>query len=74
MLLALISTLLLCRAYQEGSRTGQEGKDLQALTFYTQAIIHCPVDRQGKARDFAICLANRSAVLFSLKWYKQVRK
>ena len=37
-----------------------------------QAIIQCPVDREGKSRDYSICLANRSAVLFSLKWYKQV--
>ena len=26
------------KAYQEGSRTGQEGKDLEALTCYTQVI------------------------------------
>ena len=62
------------KAYQEGSRTGQEGKDLQALTFYTQAIINCPVDASGKSREFAICLANRSAVLFSLKWFHQAEE
>ena len=62
------------KAYQEGSRTGQEGKDLQALTFYTQAIINCPVDASGRSREFAICLANRSAVLFSLKWYHQAEE
>ena len=62
------------KAYQEGSRTGQEGKDLQALTFYTQAIINCPVDSSGKSREFSICLANRSAVLFTLKWFHQAEE
>ena len=36
-----------------------------------QAIIFAPVNKDGKSKDFSICLANRSAVLFSLKWYKQ---
>ena len=47
---------------------------MQALTFYTQAIINCPVDASGRSREFAICLANRSAVLFSLKWYHQAEE
>ena len=30
-----------------------------------------PLNEEGKSKEFSICLANRSAVLFSLKWYKQ---
>ena len=36
-----------------------------------QAIIFAPVSEEGNSKEFSICLANRSAVLFSLKWYKQ---
>jgi len=47
----------------------QQGKDVDALYLYTQAIILCPVKKDGTSRELAICLANRSAVLFSLKAY-----
>ena len=77
---------------EAGNKAYQDGKDLQALTCYTQvirehnqrsfdkhfcfeidfqAIIFAPVNEDGKSKEFSICLANRSAVLFSLKWYKQ---
>merc|ERR1712088_396072 len=46
-----------------------EGKDLDALYHYSQAIITTPVGSDGKSRELAVLLANRSAVLFSLKAY-----
>jgi len=54
-----------------GNKAYQEGQDLQALCCYTQALIFAPVNKDGRSKEFSICLANRSAVLFSLKWYKQ---
>lgn len=50
-----------------GNKAYQAGKDLDALYLYSQAIITCPVGADGKSRELAILLANRSAVLFSLK-------
>ena len=42
-----------------------------SILLLLQAIIFSPVDQDKKSKEFSICLANRSAVLFSLKWYKQ---
>ena len=53
-----------------GNKAYKEGKDLDALYHYSQAIISCPVGDDGKSRELAILLANRSAVLFSLKAYR----
>ena len=53
-----------------GNKAYKDGKDLDALYHYSQAIISCPVGEDGKSRELAILLANRSAVLFSLKAYK----
>jgi len=50
-----------------GNKAYQGGKDLDALYLYSQAIISAPVGSDGKSKDLAILLANRSAVLFSLK-------
>jgi len=50
-----------------GNKAYQAGKDLDALYLYSQAIVTTPVGADGKSRDLAILLANRSAVLFSLK-------
>jgi len=52
-----------------GNKAYQKGNDLDALYLYTQAIITCPVGDDGKSRELSISLANRSAVLFSLKAY-----
>jgi len=53
-----------------GNKAYQAGKDMDALQLYTQAIIATPVGEKGKSKELAILLANRSAVLFSLKAYK----
>ena len=51
-----------------GNKSYKEGKDLDALYLYTQAVIAAPVDETTlQSRDLAVALANRSAVLFSLK-------
>jgi len=50
-----------------GNKAYQAGKDLDALYLYSQAIITAPVGKDGKSRELAMILANRSAVLFSLK-------
>jgi len=52
-----------------GNKAYQAGKDLDALYLYSQAIIATPVGGDGKSRELSILLANRSAVLFSLKAY-----
>jgi len=52
-----------------GNKAYKEGKDLDALYLYSQAIIATPVGKDGKSKDLAVLLANRSAVLFSLKAY-----
>lgn len=49
-----------------GNKAYQEEKDLDALYLYTQAVISAPCEG---SKDLSICLANRSAVLFSLKAY-----
>merc|ERR1712156_861302 len=60
-----------CKIKKEyGNKAYQEGKDIDALHFYTQAVLSAPCDEEtGKSKDLAIALANRSAVLFSLKAY-----
>jgi len=52
-----------------GNKAYKEGKDLDALYHYSQAIIACPVGEDGRSRELAVLLANRSAVLFGLKAY-----
>merc|ERR1712012_1291634 len=52
-----------------GNKAYKDGKDLDALYHYSQAIIAAPVGQDGKSRELSILLANRSAVLFSLKAY-----
>merc|ERR1719203_1234332 len=52
-----------------GNKAYKEGKDLDALYLYSQAIVAAPVGKDGKSKDLAVLLANRSAVLFSLKAY-----
>ena len=47
-----------------GNKSYKNGKDLDALYHYSQAIIATPVDKGGKSRELSILLANRSAVLF----------
>ena len=47
-----------------GNKSYKDGKDLDALYHYSQAIIATPVDKGGKSRELSILLANRSAVLF----------
>ncbi len=52
------------RAKKEyGNKAYAEGRDLDALYLYTQAVVAAP---QG-GKDLALVLANRSAVLFSLR-------
>ena len=60
-----------CKIKKEyGNKAYQDGKDIDALHFYTQAVLSAPCDEKtGKSKDLAIVLANRSAVLFSLKAY-----
>lgn len=60
-----------CKIKKEyGNKAYQEGKDIDALHFYTQAVLSAPCDEKtGKSKELAISLANRSAVLFSLKAY-----
>jgi len=55
-----------------GNKAYQDGKDLDALYLYSEAIIATPVGENGKSRELAILLANRSAVLFGLKAYHMV--
>eukprot|EP00095_Tigriopus_kingsejongensis_P008472 maker-scaffold18_size714446-snap-gene-3.28 protein:Tk08472 transcript:maker-scaffold18_size714446-snap-gene-3.28-mRNA-1 annotation:"set and mynd domain-containing" len=51
-----------------GNKAYQDGKDIDALYLYTQAVIAAPCDPDTHlGKDLAIALANRSAVLFSLK-------
>lgn len=52
-----------------GNKAYKEGKDLDALYLYSEAIIATPVGDDGKSRELSVLLANRSAVLFSLKAY-----
>jgi len=53
-----------------GNKAYQNGKDIDALYLYTQAVISAPCDLEtGKSKDLSVALANRSAVLFSLKAY-----
>jgi len=52
-----------------GNKAYQDGKDLDALYLYSQAIVSTPVGEDGKSRELAVLLANRSAVLFGLKAY-----
>jgi tetratricopeptide (TPR) repeat protein len=58
-----------CKIKKEyGNKAYQEGKDIEALHFYTQAVIAAPCDEKtGKSKELSVALANRSAVLFSLK-------
>ena len=51
-----------------GNKAYEEGKDIDALYLYTQAVVAAPCDPlTGRSRDLSVALANRSAVLFSLK-------
>lgn len=53
-----------------GNKAYQDGKDIDALYFYTQAVISARVDETtGKSKELSVALANRSAVLVSLKAY-----
>lgn len=60
-----------CKAKKDyGNKAYQNGKDLDALYLYTQAVISAPCDEvTGEGKDLAVSLANRSAVLFALKAY-----
>ena len=53
-----------------GNKAYKEGKDLDALYHYSQAIIACPIGANGKSRDLAVLLANRSAVLVQLRSFR----
>jgi len=46
----------------------KDGKDFDALYLYSQAILTAPT-KDGKSKELSMALANRSAVLFSLKAY-----
>lgn len=53
-----------------GNKAYQDKKDIDALYLFTQAVIAAPCDPEsGQGKDLALALANRSAVLFSLKQY-----
>ena len=43
-----------------GNKAYKEGKDLDALYHYSQAIIACPVGEDGRSKELALLLANRS--------------
>lgn len=60
-----------CKIKKEyGNKAYQDGRDIDALHYYTQAVISAPVDEAtGKSKELSVALANRSAVLFSLKAY-----
>ena len=55
---------------EHGNKAYRDKKDIDALYLYSQAIIAAPCDPDtGKSKELAVALANRSAVLFSLKAY-----
>ncbi|XP_076056655.1 protein-lysine N-methyltransferase SMYD4-like isoform X3 [Oratosquilla oratoria] len=57
---------------EEGNKSFGKKKNVEALTYYSQAVIKAPVPTEEcadprKMTLYAICLANRSAALFHLK-------
>ena len=50
-----------CKIKKEyGNKAYQEGKDIDALHFYTQAVLSAPCDEAtGKSKELSVALANR---------------